>query len=160
MRGVRGALSAAAGAAVLAVFAAGTAAGHAYLRSASPAEDSTVAAAPAVVRLLFTEPLEVRFSTFKVYPVPAAPGWDRRRLNAAAGAIVSNVLRRAGDEAERADDGLATTARTTTEVAIRLKPRLAAGAYVVMWRVLSIDTHTTQGFYVFTVAPGAAGGRE
>jgi methionine-rich copper-binding protein CopC len=156
----RGRLRAPAMAVVLAVLAAGTAAGHAYLRSALPAEESTVASAPTEVRLQFTEPVEVRFSTFKVYPVPAEPGWDRRRLNAAAGAIVSNVLRRAGDEAERADDGLATTARTTTDVVIRLKPRLTPGAYVVMWRVLSIDTHTTQGFYVFTVAPGAARGRE
>ena len=149
-------LRAVAGAAVLAVLAAGTAAGHAYLRASSPVEDSTVAVGPSEVRLQFTEPVEVRFSTFKVYPVPAEPGWDRRRLNAAAGALVSSVLRRTGDEGARADDGLATTARTTTEVVIRLKPGLAPGAYVVMWRVLSIDTHTTQGFFVFSVASGAA----
>ncbi|MDR7422122.1 MAG: copper resistance protein CopC [Armatimonadota bacterium] len=147
-----------AGAAVLTVVAAGTAAAHAYLRASSPAEDSTVTSVPSEVRLQFTEPVEVRFSIFKVYPVPSEPGWDRRRLNAAAGAIVSNVLRRTDDEGVRADDGLATTARTTNEVVIRLKPGLGPGAYVVMWRVLSIDTHTTQGFYVFSVARGAARG--
>ncbi|MDR7521638.1 MAG: copper resistance protein CopC [Armatimonadota bacterium] len=139
--------------AALALLGAGAAAAHAYLRAAEPAEDSTVAVAPSEVRLVFSEPIEVRFSTFKVYRVPADPGWDRRRLNAAAGALVSEVLRRRGDEADRADAGLATAARTTTTVTLRLRPHLAPGAYAVMWRVLSIDTHVTQGFYVFRIRP-------
>ncbi|AGK06194.1 hypothetical protein K649_14540 [Meiothermus ruber DSM 1279] len=25
--------------------------------------------------------------------------------------------------------------------------------YVVLWRVLSVDSHTTQGFFVFVVEP-------
>jgi methionine-rich copper-binding protein CopC len=156
VKSLRVALRTCGGAVVLALIVAGTAAGHAYLRSAAPAEDSTVAAMPAEVRLQFSEPVEVRFSTFKVYSVPAGPGWDRRRLNAAAGMIVTNNLRRTDDAADRADDGLATAERTTAEVGLRLKPGLPPGTYVVMWRVLSIDTHTTQGFYVFTYAPRSA----
>jgi methionine-rich copper-binding protein CopC len=137
----------------LALVCAGAASAHAYLKVSEPGEDSTVGASPKEVRLVFTEPVETRFSIFKVYAVKAEPGWDQRRLNAAAGALMSDVLARRGDEADRADDGLATTARTTPEIAVRLKGELKPGSYVVMWRVLSIDTHTTQGFYVFTIAP-------
>lgn len=140
-------------AAVLVLVVAGTAASHAYLRTSDPAEDSVVADLPGSVQLVFTEPVEVRFSVFKIYPVEAEPSWDRRRLNAAAGALVSQVLRRRGDEAERADAGIDAAARTTSEVHMRIRPDLRPGPYVVMWRVLSIDTHTTQGFYVFTYQP-------
>lgn len=137
----------------LALIFAGAAAGHAYLRTSDPAEDSTVLSLPQSVRLVFTEPVEVRFSIFKVYPVDADPSWYTRRLNAAAGALVSQTLQRRGDEAERADTGVDAAARTTNEVVMRLRPDLRPGPYVVMWRVLSIDTHTTQGFYVFTYQP-------
>jgi methionine-rich copper-binding protein CopC len=140
-------------AAALVLFLAGAAAGHAYLRAADPAEDSVVRAAPDSVKLSFTEPVEVRFSTFKVYRLAADPGWDQRRLNAAGGALVSDVLQKRGDEADRADDGVVTAARTSASIVLRLKGSLRPGSFVVMYRVLSIDTHTTQGFYVFTFAP-------
>jgi methionine-rich copper-binding protein CopC len=128
------------------------AAGHAYLKTATPAEDSTVRGSPKEVRLVFTESVETRFSIFKVYPLPAAATSDLRRLNASGGALVSRVLQKKDDGDDRVDDGLATTARTTREVVLRLKEGLKAGAYVVMYRVLSVDAHTTQGFYVFVLA--------
>ncbi len=130
----------------------GVAAAHAYLKTSAPVEDGSVDSLPKEVRLVFTEPVEVRFSIFKVYRIDADPGLDPHRLNAAAGALVSKMLQKRGAEADRADAGLATTARTTAEIALRLKPDLLPGPYVVMWRVLSIDTHTTQGFYVFIYA--------
>lgn len=51
------------------------------------------------------------------------------------------------------DAGLKTQARTAENVLIALKPDLGPGAYVVLWRVLSVDSHTTQGFFVFVVEP-------
>jgi methionine-rich copper-binding protein CopC len=150
----RGVLSRSAGgwAVILVLLWTGVAAGHAYLQTADPGEDAIVRTPPREVRLAFTEPVEVRFSIFKVYPLRAEPGWDQRRLNGAAGLLVSEVLRKRDDEAVRADAGLATPARTSARVVLRVKADLRPGAYVVMWRVLSIDTHTTQGFYVFTYA--------
>jgi methionine-rich copper-binding protein CopC len=150
---MRGLPTLALAAAVLVLIGIGPAAGHAYLKAADPAEDSVVRALPREVRLTFTEPLEIRFSILKVYRLDAAPEWDRRRLNAAAGTLTSAVLQRRGDEADRADAGVTTAARTSAQIAVRLRPDLAPGPYVVMWRVLSVDTHTTQGFYVFTFAP-------
>jgi methionine-rich copper-binding protein CopC len=129
------------------------AAAHAFLKSAEPGEDSKVAARPAEVRVAFTEPVELRFSIFKVYRIDMDPGSELRRLNAAAGSLVSEVLQKRGDEDARADQGISNTSRTATDVAIKLRPNLTPGAYAVMWRVLSIDTHTTQGFYVFVFAP-------
>jgi methionine-rich copper-binding protein CopC len=55
--------------------------------------------------------------------------------------------------AERIDAGLKTQGRTAENVTISLKPGLKPGAYVVMWRVLSVDTHTTSGFFVFVYQP-------
>jgi methionine-rich copper-binding protein CopC len=139
---------------VLASAAAGVVWAHAFLKSSDPGEDSTINAVPKEVHLTFTEPVELRFSIFKVYRLDTAPGTEARRLNAAAGALVSDVLQKRGDEAARADQGISNTTRTSTDVVVRLKPNIDPGAYVVMWRVLSIDTHTTQGFYVFVLAPG------
>lgn len=145
-------------AAILALVWAGVASAHAYLRASDPVEETTIPAPPKEVRLVFTEPVEVRFSIFKVYRLNVDPAMEMRRLNAAAGALVSNVLRKRGDELERADAGPDASERTTTDVMIRLKPDPKPGAYVVMWRVLSIDTHTTQGFFVFILAPRPSGG--
>lgn len=140
------------GAVTLVLLWTGVAAAHAYLKASDPPEETTINAAPTAVRLIFTEPVEIRFSIFKVYRLDIDPGMEMRRVNAAAGALMSNVLQKRGDEAERADAGVDAASRTTTDVAIKLKPELKAGSYVVMWRVLSIDTHTTQGFFVFTLA--------
>ncbi|TMI77942.1 MAG: copper resistance protein CopC, partial [Bacillati bacterium ANGP1] len=54
--------------------------------------------------------------------------------------------------ASRSDAGVANTTRTSGDIVLRLKD-LGPGAYVVMWRVLSVDTHTTQGSFVFVYTP-------
>lgn len=125
---------------------------HAYLDSSFPAENATVASELNEVILRFTEPVEVPFSTFKVYPL-ASDEEDPVRLRAAASALVQQVLNLRNDAAQRADEGVTTQARISAEINIALKKELPPGRYVVMWRVLSIDTHTTTGFFVFTYAP-------
>jgi len=135
----------------------GAASAHAELEESTPAAGETVRTLPEAVTLNFTEPLEVRFSTFKVYPLGADLDMSaedaRARLNGLAGALVSEVLTAQGDEAARADAGVSTAERTSREITLPLKDGLEPGHYVVMWRALSVDTHTTQGFYVFTYAP-------
>jgi methionine-rich copper-binding protein CopC len=99
----------------------------------------------------------VRFSTFKVYPLGADLGPDapdaEARLNGLAGALAFEVLETQGDDGARADTGVRTGERTAETVTLPLKEGLGAGVYVVMWRTLSVDTHTTQGFLTFRVAP-------
>ncbi|MDR5684045.1 MAG: copper resistance protein CopC [Armatimonadota bacterium] len=144
---------------VAAVLGIDAAAAHSYLRMSVPADGAVVTTPPREVRLVFSEPVEVRFSIFRVYPLNAPAGANRQQLNRIAALLVNEVLRRRGDETARADDGLATTDRVSAQIVIRLKENLTPGHFVVMWRVLSIDTHTTQGFFVFTYRPaGRSGG--
>lgn len=109
-----------------ALLAGGTAAeAHAFLDRAVPAVGSTVKAAPAQLKLWFTEALEPAFSTIAVTD---AAGQDVAQGKAGVDASDSKLL----------------------EVAV--KP-LAAGTYRVKWRVVSVDTHPTEGDFTFTVAP-------
>lgn len=95
---------------------------HAMLDRASPKVGSTVTSPPAQVVLWFTEKLEPAFSTIDV--------------RAPDGALVSA--------------GKAQIGGDKTQLRVRLK-RLAPGTYKVNWRVLSVDTHRTQGSFSFRV---------
>lgn len=140
---------------------AGSALAHAELSSSTPADGAVLSAAPAVVTLTFTEAVEVRFSTFKVYPLTAdiAPAAEdaQAQFGGLAGQLVSEVLETRGDEDARADTGtntgVGTAERTTETIVLPLKPDLDTGVYVVMWRALAVDAHTTQGFLTFRVEP-------
>jgi hypothetical protein len=96
---------------------------HAFLDHASPAVGSSMPAAPSVVNLWFSQELEPAFSTVSVV--------DR------AGARVD-----AGDAAVDAKD--------PSLLHVSLK-KLATGTYKVIWRVVSVDTHSTEGTFKFTV---------
>ena len=97
---------------------------HAFLDHASPAVGSTVHAPPSQVRLWFTQKLEPAFSAVQV----------------------SDATGKRVDRADvRVDDGDATVLLVSV-------PQLATGRYRVSWRVLSVDTHVTEGDYSFDVA--------
>ena len=98
---------------------------HAFLDSADPPVGSTLATAPQSVSLTFTQSVEPSFSTIEVAD--------------AAGARV-----------DRSDAHLAPGDGTV--LSIDLKP-LSAGHYTVTWHVTSVDTHKTQGSFMFTVGP-------
>ena len=82
-------------------------------------------AAPKEIVLTFTEQLEGAFSTIEV----------RNEAGAAVQAGKATV-----DPQQR------------THLRVPLKP-LAPGTYKVIWRVLSVDTHRTQGDFTFRVGP-------
>ena len=100
------------------------AAAHAFLDHAMPAVGSTVRTSPTTVRLAFSEPLE--------------PAFSRVHVEDAAGKAVN-----AGDgHVDAADHAILVVA----------VPSLPPGTYRVRWRVVSIDTHVTEGDYTFTIA--------
>jgi len=108
----------------LLALSASAASAHAFLDRASPAVGSSVPRSPAAISLWFTQELEPAFSTLSVV--------DQ------AGTRVDG-----GDpEVDRND---ATILRVT------LKP-LPPGTYKVIWRVVSVDTHPTEGTFTFRVA--------
>lgn len=103
---------------------AGAAAGHAFLDRAEPRVGSTVRSSPARVRVWFTQDLEPAFSTLEVV----------------------------NERGERVDGGATQSdAASRTLLQVPLKP-LRPGLYRVKWRVLSVDSHVTEGDFTFRVA--------
>jgi methionine-rich copper-binding protein CopC len=98
---------------------------HAFLDHAAPRVGNTVAQAPKEVVLWFTQQLEPAFSSIQV----------RNEQGADVTAGKATVDR--GDR---------------TQMRVRLKS-LSPGTYKVNWRVLSVDTHRTQGDFTFRVGP-------
>ena len=102
-----------------------TAHAHAMLDRASPPVGSSQAKAPREVALWFTQELEPAFSNIEV--------------RNDSGALVSSGKA----HVDRAN-------RTQLSVPVRSLP---PGTYKVIWRVLSVDTHRTQGDFTFRVGP-------
>jgi len=98
---------------------------HAFLDHASPRVGSTVHGGPPAVKLWFTEELEPAFSTVR-------------------------VLDESGKPVDRGDARVDKSDHTLLQVAL---PPLAPGTYRVRWRVVSVDTHVTEGDFTFDVAP-------
>jgi methionine-rich copper-binding protein CopC len=71
-------------------------------------------------------------------------------MDTAAEEFIPTVLDVTDDEAARADTGVVEK-DTSKTITLKLKDGLAPGAYVVMWRVLSVDTHTVEGSLTFFV---------
>jgi methionine-rich copper-binding protein CopC len=95
---------------------------HAVLDHASPLVGSTVRSAPRTVSLWFTQKLEAAFSAIEVRDSGGA----------------------------RVDVGKAQVGGDGTMLRVGLKA-LPPGTYQVHWRVLSVDTHKTEGNFSFSV---------
>src|SRR5690625_1364476 len=130
---------------------------HAELRTSEPAAGAVAETAPEEVVLTFSEPLETLFSVFKVYERDAADvdltaADAEQRLNGLAAALVNDVLELRDDEDEQVAAELVSDDATTAELSLQFPEALADGHYGVMRRGLSMDTHVTQDFFVFSVA--------
>jgi copper resistance protein C len=106
----------------LLVLATASAHAHAYLDRAEPRVGSSVSSAPRQLSLWFTQNLEPAFSG-------------------------AQVLDSAG---VRVDQGARVDPANRSLMRVSLRP-LRPGSYSVYWRVLSVDTHTTEGSFSFQV---------
>ena len=97
---------------------------HAFLDHAEPRVGAVVSVAPTQVALWFTEDIEPAFSAVKVFDA-------------------------AGTQVDRADVHVDATEHSVLRVSLK---KLPPGAYTVVWRVVSVDTHVTQGDFVFRVS--------
>ena len=97
---------------------------HAKLARSEPAAASTLRSGPAEARLWFTESLEAAFSSAHLLD------GERRRVDGAAG---------------RVDGANPALLRMTL-------PALGVGRYTVVYRVVSIDSHVTEGELTFSIA--------
>jgi methionine-rich copper-binding protein CopC len=107
-------------------FAATAALAHAFLDHAVPGVGATVSGSPSELKLTFTESLVPAFASVHIATADGAP--------------VS---------AGKATPDPADAATLHVRLAQPLKP----GAYKVVWHVVSVDTHRTDGSYTFTVSP-------
>jgi copper resistance protein C len=96
---------------------------HAFLKRAEPGVGSTVQTSPADVQIWFTENIEPAFSSIQVFDA-------------------------FGKEVDKRDVHLDRSDHALLRVSL---PRLQAGTYKVMWRVVSVDTHMTNGNFTFRV---------
>lgn len=98
---------------------------HARLDKSSPAVGSVVAQPPKEIVLWFTEALEPKFSAIEVRD----------------------------SKGTAMQDGVASgVPGNTAQLRVPLKA-LKPGTYSVKWRVLSVDTHRSQGDFTFRVGP-------
>lgn len=125
----------------------GFASAHTEVTGLSPAPNAVVQA-PKTVSLTLSEPVDLHFCTFKVYPLKATG--DKLALNRAAADLAKTALNAKGDDAARADTAPKLSGMAA-KVSIPLKTNLKAGNYAVMWRILSDDGHVVTGQSVFTV---------
>jgi methionine-rich copper-binding protein CopC len=96
---------------------------HAHLQGSTPAANASLTEAPRTLELTFTEPLEPRFSGVTVQ--------DQQGRVIPLPAAQPN-------------------AGSPKELRWAL-PALPAGVYAVSWRATCIDTHRSEGRFVFTI---------
>jgi copper resistance protein C len=113
--------------AVLSVIAAAVQAdAHAFMVRAEPRVGSKAKKTPTEVRIWFSEPVEAALSTIKVFDEKGKQV-DKKNMRS--------------DPSNRA------------LLDVSLAPALPAGTYRVIWRVISVDTHVTNGDFRFRILP-------
>jgi methionine-rich copper-binding protein CopC len=96
---------------------------HAFLKDAEPGVGSTVRTSPNEVKIRFTENIEPAFSSIQVFDASNSQV-DKRDVHL-----------------DRSDHALLRVSL----------PQLGVGTYKVVWRVVSVDTHVTNGSFTFRV---------
>jgi methionine-rich copper-binding protein CopC len=96
---------------------------HAFLKDAEPGVGSTVQTSPNEVKIRFTENIEPAFSSIQVFDASNRQV-DKRDVHL-----------------DRSDHALLRVSLS----------QLAVGTYKVVWRVVSVDTHVTNGSFTFRV---------
>jgi len=96
---------------------------HAFLKDADPGVGSTIQTPPGEVRIRFTENIEPAVSSIQVFDA-------------------------SGKEIDKRDRHVDSSDHALLEVSL---PPLGAGTYKVVWRVVSVDTHVTNGNFTFRI---------
>jgi len=111
-------------AAAISIAAAVRVGAHAFLEHANPAVGSTVEVPPAALDLEFSEAIEPAFSSIEVVDLARGAKIEARPLEHPQPRSLSLPV-----------------------------PALQPGEYEVRWKVVSVDTHATEGTFKFRVAP-------
>ncbi len=96
---------------------------HAFLDHADPKVGATIDVSPTEVKIWFTQSVEPAFSSIQVADAQGA-------------------------QRDKKDTHVDDKDKSLLVVSV---PTLPPGVYTVTWRVVSVDTHRTQGHFEFTV---------
>jgi hypothetical protein len=96
---------------------------HAFLDHAEPKVGSVVSNSPVEIKIWFTQNLEPAFSALEVRDAQ-------------------------GRQVDKKDAHLDAKDKSLFLVSL---PQLSAGTYTVIWHVVSVDTHKTQGRFEFII---------
>ena len=96
---------------------------HAFLERADPGVGSTIQTSPSEVRIRFTENIEPAVSSIQVFDA-------------------------SGKEVDKRDLHLDRSDHALLHISL---PPLGVGTYKVTWRVVSVDTHVTNGNFTFRI---------
>ena len=96
---------------------------HAFLERADPGVGSTIQTSPSEVRIRFTENIEPAVSSIQVFDA-------------------------SGKEVDKRDLHLDGSDHALLHISLL---QLGVGTYKVVWRVVSVDTHVTNGNFTFQV---------
>ena len=96
---------------------------HAFLERADPGVGSTIQTSPSEVRIRFTENIEPAVSSIQVFDT-------------------------SGKEVDKRDLHLDGSDHALLHISLL---QLGVGTYKVVWRVVSVDTHVTNGNFTFRV---------
>ena len=107
------------------VLAASRVSAHGFLAHSDPSVGNKVHSAPTAVRIWFTEAIEPRFSSVQVFDAT-------------------------GKQVDKKDTHSDPSNRSLLQVSL---PRLGPGSYKVVWRIVSVDTHRTNGDFTFQILP-------
>lgn len=129
---------------------------HAHLRAAEPPEAILDNGPLQDIRLVFSEPVVGSFSRFRAFRLnlPDVGIRNLTQLNTLAAELGIDTQGSAHHEVVLENDQPSQAA----EVTLRSNEPLPAGAYAVVWRVLSVDGHATTGFHTFVHLGGNAPG--
>jgi hypothetical protein len=97
---------------------------HAFLDHAEPRVGATVAASPPTLKLWFTQNLEPAFSSLQVDDAQ-------------------------GRQVDKKDSTVDPENKSLLTISL---PPLPPGTYTVVWHVVSVDTHKTQGHFTLIIA--------
>ncbi|MFB9992321.1 copper resistance protein CopC [Deinococcus oregonensis] len=126
--------------ALLLAAALGTASAHTEVTVLSPTSTRPVTA-PRTVQLSFGEPVNLRFASFRVLPMPNGK-------TPAEAAKLALALK--ADAPQLVNLGAVPTGMAA-KLSLPLKPNLKAGPYLIVWAVLSDDGHPVSGQSLFRV---------
>ena len=104
---------------------ANAASAHAFLDHAMPPVGATLAASPPILRLFFTQQIEPLFSGVEVATAAGSP----------------------------VKIGPAAVAPANPAALLVTLPPLTPGRYRVIWHIVSVDTHRTEGSYALPIQP-------